>query len=99
MLSFYEISYLIIYLISLASYKFQQAHVSTDSDWLLAGRSRGWSLSPDRDKHFHFYVSSKAWLVLGIKHQGREATAQLQLVPRSRGRAPTHPRLHGVMRD
>jgi hypothetical protein len=32
---------------------------SRHSDWLRAGRQRGWSSSPGRVKNFLFYMSSK----------------------------------------
>jgi hypothetical protein len=52
------------------------------SDWLRAGRLKGWGLSPGRVKYFHFSMLSRPALghtqppiqwVPGVKRPGREA--------------------------
>jgi hypothetical protein len=61
---------------------FLESKRSRYSDWLRAGRLRGWSLSPSRVKNFLFYTSSTSALgrtqrpiqwVLVVKRPGREA--------------------------
>jgi hypothetical protein len=61
--------------------------MNRDSDWLRAGRPRGWSSSPDGGKNFHFSMSSIPvlgstqppiqWVLgalsPGVKRQGCEA--------------------------
>jgi hypothetical protein len=73
------------------------------SDWLLAGRLRGWSSSLGGVKNVHFPMSSRTalwptqpiqWvpgtLSSGVKRPGRQAD-HLQLVPRSRKRGSIYP--------
>jgi hypothetical protein len=70
------------------------------SDWLWAGWLRGWSLSPDRVKNFHFSMLSR--LALGSTQPlvqealspGVKLTTHLQLVPRSRKHGFVYPLPH-----
>jgi hypothetical protein len=78
------------------------------SDWLWAGRLRGWGSSPGRVKNYYFSMSSRPalgstqppiqWvpgaLSRGESGRGVKLTTRLQLLPRSRKCGSIHPLPH-----